>query len=294
MFIILPVGVDYNARRYPVVTFTLMGLCTAVYLATLGLTLENGRPAAQWIMQHLWLIPDKSYWWTYLTSMFVHGGFFHLLGNMIFLFLFGSCVEDIIGRAAYVAFYFICGLVAEFAYIAMSPEHFASAIPMGGASGAISGCVGGFMLLLLKTHVDFKYFGFFFFRPFGGDFSLPAWVVVSAWFLKDLAGAIIAMNNQSNLGGVAFGAHVGGTLCGLGLIALEKLRTNMVASRPVAVRLPTTAEAQDLYLFSDGAQIGPFTLSQIRSMMALGSLAAGTVYWKEGMEDWRAVEELQG
>src|SRR5271163_2814163 len=157
MFIILPVGVDYGARRYPVVTFTLMGLCTAVYLVTLGFASQYGKAAYEWSFLHLWLIPDNAVWWTYLTSMFVHGGFFHLLGNMIFLFLFGSCVEDIIGRLRFTVFYLVCGLVAEFAYIGMIPDHFASAIPMGGASGAISGCIGGFMLLLLRTHIDFKW-----------------------------------------------------------------------------------------------------------------------------------------
>ena len=296
MFIILPVGVNYSARRYPVVTFTLMGLCTAIYLITLGFALEHGKVAYLWSMQHLWLIPAESVWWTYLTSMFVHGGFFHLLGNMIFLFLFGSCVEDIIGRLRFTVFYIVCGLVAEFFFIAMIPEHFASAIPMGGASGAISGCIGGFMLLLLKTHIEFKWFFLFFFRPVGGDFSLPAWLVVSSWFLKDLALAVLAASQHSNGGGVAFGAHVGGTLCGLGWIAVEKLCSK--GSRPAggirgrAAVAAVVAEPQDIYLFMDGTQIGPFGLNHIRGMFALGSIKEGTLYWKEGMEDWRAVVEL--
>ena len=72
-----------------------------------------------WIMQHLWLIPAQSVLWMYLTSMFVHAGIFHLLGNMIFLFLFGSCVEDLIGRLRFAIFYLVGGLVAELVYIAM-------------------------------------------------------------------------------------------------------------------------------------------------------------------------------
>jgi membrane associated rhomboid family serine protease len=309
MFIILPVGVDYNARRYPVVSFTLMGLCTAVYLVTLGLAAEYGKAAYQWSFLHLWLIPEKSLWWTYLTSLFVHGGFFHLLGNMIYLFLFGACVEDIIGRVRFTVFYFVCGLVAEFAYIGMTPAHFASTIPMGGASGAISGCLGGFMLLQLRTQIDFKWFSFFFFRPASGDFTLPAWLVVSAWFLKDLAFAILTAAIHTSRGGVAFGAHVGGTLCGLGLISLEKLLSKgslspgQVSPKPLATRsaagigvrasgASTPAEPQDIYLYMDGTQIGPFRLSQIRGMFALGSISEGTLYWKDGMEDWHAVEEL--
>src|SRR5579864_4735651 len=148
MFFLIPVGVDYRARRYPVVTFTLMGLCTIIYLITLVLQISNGEAITDWVMQNLWLIPAESHWWAYITYMFVHGGILHLVGNMIYLFLFGSCVEDIIGRIHFIFFYFVSGLIACFAYIAMSPGHFASEIPMGGASGAISGCIGGFLLLL--------------------------------------------------------------------------------------------------------------------------------------------------
>ncbi|HLH57062.1 MAG TPA: rhomboid family intramembrane serine protease, partial [Verrucomicrobiae bacterium] len=88
MFFLLPVGVDYRARRYPVVTFTLMGLCVAVYLVTLGFRLANGSAALEWVMSNLWLTPALSHWWTYLTSLFVHAGLFHLAGNMVYLFLF--------------------------------------------------------------------------------------------------------------------------------------------------------------------------------------------------------------
>ena len=224
--------------------------------------------------------------------MFVHAGLFHLLGNMVYLFLFGSCVEDIIGRVQFVIFYLLCGLVAELAYIGMIPAHFTSEIPMGGASGAISGCMGGFMLLLLKTNIEFKWFSFFFFRPVGGEFSLQAWLVISLWFLKDLVFAILASTMHSTGGGVAFGAHVGGTLCGLGWIGLDKLRLKAMPTKREASPQTLVAESQDIFLWMDGAQLGPFTLSQIRNMLSLGSVSEGTVYWKDGMEDWRSVEEL--
>lgn len=292
MFIILPVGVNYSARRYPVVTFTIMGLCTAVFLFTFGGHLWRGETFDESVLENLWLTPAMSHWWTYLTSMFVHEGILHIVGNMIFLFLFGSAVEDMIGRVRYAVFYLTCGIVAELAYIAMIPDHFASNLPMGGASGAISGCIGGFMLLLLKTEVQFKYFGWIFFRPFSGDFELKAWLVVSFWFLKDLA--MLILTRHSSGGGVAFGAHVGGTLCGLGLIGLEKLRVQLVPIAPTrAAVVAQVAESQDIFLFMNGAQIGPFSLSQIRGMFVMGSIAGGTVYWKDGMPDWRAAEELQ-
>jgi membrane associated rhomboid family serine protease len=226
MFIILPVGVDYRARRYPVVTFTLMGLCVAIYLVTLICKLSGDSQAVdEWVYEHLWLIPEDSHWWTYLTHMFVHGGFFHVTGNMIYLYLFGSCVEDAIGRVRYVIFYLLCGVASAFAYILVSPDHFASGIPMGGASGAISGCIGGFLMLMAKTKIEFKWFIFFMFRFWNGEFMLPAWLVISFWFLGDVAGMVLSnLSNLPHHGGVAFGAHVGGTLFGLGLMAFERVR----------------------------------------------------------------------
>ena len=225
MFIILPVGVDYQARRYPVVTFTLMGLCVAIYLTTLICKVSGDSQAVdEWVFGHLWLIPGESHWWTYLTHMFVHGGFFHVTGNMIYLYLFGSCVEDAIGRVRYIIFYLLCGVAAAFAYILVSPDHFASEIPMGGASGAISGCIGGFLMLMAKTQIEFKWFIFFMFRLWNGEFMLPAWLVISFWFLADLAGMVLSNLINAHRGGVAFGAHVGGTLFGLGLMAFERVR----------------------------------------------------------------------
>src|SRR6185312_9841958 len=154
MLIILPVGMDYRARRYPVVTFTLMGLCTAVYLITLAVHLSGASDETEeWIYENLWLIPEVSHWWTYLTSQFVHGGFFHLAGNMIYLFLFGACVEDMIGRLRFSIFYLVCGLGAAITYLALSGQADGD-IPMGGASGAISGCIGGYLLLRAKAKIE--------------------------------------------------------------------------------------------------------------------------------------------
>lgn len=199
MIFILPVGVDYRARRYPVVTFVLMGICILVYLVTLGFELSGNREDVDsWVYENLWLIPDESHWWTYLTSVFVHGGFFHLLGNMIYLFLFGACVEDKIGRIRFTLFYLAGGVAAGLAYIALSPDHFASEIPMGGASGAISACIGAFMILMAHSKIEFKWLVFFMFRVWSGEFTLPAWVVISGWFVKDLALMILAQTLETH------------------------------------------------------------------------------------------------
>jgi len=182
MFIVIPVGMNYQTRRLPVVTFTLIGLNVVVYLISLAFTLSQGKDATEWVLEHLWLIPADSAWHTYLTSMFVHAGFFHLLGNMLYLFLFGCCVEDIIGRWRFTTLYLLSGLVAEFSYIAGTPEHFSSEIPMGGASGAITACMGAYLLLRAHVKIDFKYFALIFFKVFSGDFSMAAWVVIRFGF----------------------------------------------------------------------------------------------------------------
>lgn len=316
MFFILPVGMDYEARRYPVVTFTLMGICTAVYLVTFSYTLPDSSGATEeWVYENLWLIPAESHWWTYVTSVFVHGGFFHLAGNMVYLFLFGSCVEDLIGRLRYTIFYLLCGLGAALAYIAFSPEHFSSSIPMGGASGAISGCIGGYLLLRARAHIEFKWVFFFFLRIRHGEFTLPAWVAISFWFLEDLVRMLFSMESNHRGGGVAFGAHVGGTLAGMALIGLVKLlpkyeppeeeaeeeaeEVTQVTPAP-RMRVPVTApaapvldEPKTIHLSWGSSQSGPFALSQIEQMFRNGEIPAEAVYWQEGMEDWRTAEELR-
>jgi membrane associated rhomboid family serine protease len=303
MFIILPVGMNYQTRRLPVVTFALTGVNTLVYLVSLVFCFAQGPEVDAWMYEHLWLIPAQSVWYTYLTSMFVHGGFFHLLGNMIYLFLFGCCVEDLVGRGRFLGLYLTSGLVAELVYIAVSPDHFASEIPMGGASGAISACLGAYLLLRADAEIEFRYFGLIFFRPFSGEFSLQAWLVISFWFLKDLFFAALSFYAGKGHGGVAFGAHVGGFLSGLGLVALHKAierKPPEEIRRPIRVTLPaavqtfprTEDESPNIFLYQADAQIGPFNLQQVQQMLSFGSITAEAFYWSEGMAEWRSVGEL--
>jgi membrane associated rhomboid family serine protease len=305
MFILLPVGMNYRTERLPIVTFALIGLNTLIYLVSLIFFFSTGGDSEPWIYRHLWLTPADSLLWTYLTSMFVHAGILHLLGNMIFLFLFGCCVEDIIGRWRFLAFYLAGGLAAELAYIALTPDHFASDIPMGGASGAISTCMGMYLLLRAGADIEFKYF--YFFLIFGGagsgDFSVPAWMAISFWFLKDLFWMALGYVYQHRGGGVAFGAHVGGLLAGLALIGiyhwLERIRGES-AEAETATRLPALvaveshSETPTIYLHENGVQSGPFNQFQIQQMLSLGSISQEALYWSEGMTDWANVQELSG
>lgn len=307
MFIILlPVGMNYRTERLPVVTFTLMGINTLVYLVSLIFFLATQGESDIWIFEHLWLIPSVSYPWTYLTSMFVHAGILHLLGNMMFLFLFGCCVEDMIGRGRFLAYYLVGGLVAELAFIAMSPAHFTSLIPMGGASGAISACMGMYLLLRADANIEIKYFYWLLFVAIGsGNFEVPAWVFITFWFLKDLFWMVIDLLSDQEGGGVAFGAHVGGLLMGLVLIGIYKMtgRTRAAAANFDIASVPMVAaaagprsasEVPAIYLYEAGKQSGPFTLSQIEAMLTCGSLSRDALYWSEGLAGWQSVTELSG
>jgi len=307
MFILLPVGVNYQTNRLPVVTLSLMGLNTLVYLASLIATANGGEAAEAWIFENLWLAPAYSDWPAYLTSMFVHAGFFHLLGNMIYLFLFGCCVEDAIGRWQFAIFYLLGGLAADFAHIAATPDHFASEIPLGGASGAVTACIAGFLVLFSKQQIEFRYFGFFFVRFFSGEFFLAAWIVISFWFAYDLVFAALSYFTESTGGGVAFAAHVGGFLGGLALIGLYKLlpkkpsaddstpdgQPQLGGVPPAAA--PSAAELQEppaIFLSENGVQSGPFNPYQIRQMVLLGSISTETFYWQEGMAEWSPIQDF--
>jgi membrane associated rhomboid family serine protease len=307
MFIAIPVGMNYRTERLPVVTFSLIGINTLVWLVSLICSFSTQGESDDWIYEHLWLIPSQSYLWMYLTSMFVHAGIFHLLGNMIFLFLFGSCVEDIIGRLRFVVFYLAGGLVAEFVFIAMLPEHFMSMRPMGGASGAISACMGMYLLLRAGADIEFKYF-FWFIYVRAGEFEIPAWMAITFWFGKDLFWALLGMNSQSG-GGVAFGAHVGGFLGGFALIAVYKWivkpRENSESEPdliidPIPVLIAASAQRQQvstnetptIFLHNGSEQSGPFTLAQIQSKLSCGEITRDAQYWSEGLTEWQSVLDL--
>jgi membrane associated rhomboid family serine protease len=294
---------NYRTERLPVVTFTLIGINTLIYLVSLGFSLGTQGDSELWIRQNLWLIPAASLLWTYLTSMFVHAGIFHLVGNMLFLFLFGSCVEDIIGRWRFLGFYLMGGLVAELVYIAVSPDHFTSEIPLGGASGAISTCMGMYLLLRTGARIEFKYFYWLLLMAFGsGEFELPAWVAITFWFVKDLFWTVLGIIYHHRGGGVAFGAHVGGLLAGLAFIGINRVLPQKRGDAPtdfgIRVVRPATAvavsasETPAIYLLDAGEQAGPYTLAQVQAMLSGGSLSQDALYWSEGMADWQSVMDL--
>ena len=161
--------------------------------------------------------PPRNYqvlapWATVLTSMFLHGGWFHLLGNMLYLWIFGNNVEDSMGRLRFIVFYLFCGLAAAVGQILTSPN---SAVPMVGASGAISGVMGAYLVLYPNVRVyTLVPLGFFI-----TSMALPAWVMLGYWFLIQFVSGLVAVGGEIG-GGVAFWAHVGGFVAGVVLIKL--------------------------------------------------------------------------
>jgi membrane associated rhomboid family serine protease len=146
-----------------------------------------------------------------VTSMFLHGSWMHLLGNMWFLWLFGNNVEDSMGRLRFVVFYLLSGLAAALGQVLTNPS---SAIPMVGASGAISGVMGGYLLLYPHVRV-FTLIPIGFFLT---SVALPAWVMLGYWFLIQFVSGLVSFAGEG--GGVAFWAHVGGFVAGVVLVKL--------------------------------------------------------------------------
>jgi membrane associated rhomboid family serine protease len=147
-----------------------------------------------------------------LTSMFLHGSWMHLLGNMWFLYLFGNNVEDSMGRGRFAVFYLLSGVAAALLQVVLDP---ASVIPMVGASGAISGVMGGYLVLYPRVRV-FTLIPLGFFLT---TVALPAWTMLLWWFALQLLGGVTVVAGAKG-GGVAFWAHVGGFVAGLVLVKL--------------------------------------------------------------------------
>jgi rhomboid family protein len=167
-------------------------------------------------------IVGKPSWLTLFSSMFMHGGWFHILGNMWFLSVFGDNVEDSMGPMRFTVFYLVCGLAAALAHVLSSPS---SAIPVVGASGAIGGVMGAYAILYPRVSVHMLVpIGFFF-----TTIAVPAYLMLGYWFLLQIVGGIPSLQGEG--GGVAFWAHVGGFAAGVALLPLFRDRERVEAHR---------------------------------------------------------------
>ena len=163
--------------------------------------------------------PRKNVWLSILTSMFLHGSIAHIGFNMLFLWVFGNNIEDRLGRMRYIIFYLLCGIAAALLQVFMEPR---SGAPMVGASGAISGVMGGYLVLYPRVRVyTLLPLGFFI-----TTVALPAWAMLIYWMVLQLAGGLTGILSEES-GGVAFWAHVGGFLAGVVLIKFFAKRNHV-------------------------------------------------------------------
>jgi membrane associated rhomboid family serine protease len=215
-----PVGDDrVQGGPAAVATYALIALNVLAFLVELS---QPSHGALQSFIQAWGVVPREyssfrdlpptiplPFWSTLFTSMFLHGGWMHLGGNMLYLWIFGDNVEKVMGAARFLIFYLVCGLAASFAHIAFGPG---SSTPAVGASGAISGVLGGYLLLFPQNRVRVL--------TRGGIVSVPAIVVLGFWILIQLFNGIGSMATTSETGGVAYMAHIGGFVAGLVLVKL--------------------------------------------------------------------------
>jgi len=230
----LPIRDDNPTSRTPAVTLSLIAACIGIYLYQAGLGTGEGHrfilalgaiPAvltgSAELPPELTLVPALL---TPLTSMFLHGGLMHLGGNMLYLWIFGNNIEDSMGAVRFLAFYLICGVAAATTHVLQQPDSIA---PMVGASGAISGVLGAYLILFPWARV-FVWFGFIF------AFWVPAIFMLGLWFGMQ---ALSLLSDPSGVdSGVAWWAHVGGFVTGLALTPLLKRRGVPLFSRQPTVR----------------------------------------------------------
>ena len=228
----IPYHDENKTLRTPIVTLALIAACVAAWVLLQGAGAE--RPLVESVC-NLGLIPGEllgtlrpgtgfrmtdelvcltdpgPQYANVLTSMFMHGGWMHLIGNMWFLWLFGNNVEDSMTRPRFVVFYLLCGLAAALAQVYADP---ASAIPMVGASGAISGVMGAYLVLFPRVRV-FTFVPLFIVMT---SVALPAWVMLLYWMFLQFIGGLGSIADEG--GGVAFWAHIGGFVAGVVLVKL--------------------------------------------------------------------------
>ena len=214
----IPIGDDVPGERFPFLTYVLIGLNVLVFLFQLSLPQAElrdliltwgvtPRAVSAWSGDPLVLL-------TLFTSLFLHGGWFHLIGNMLYLWIFGNNVEDRMGHAGFLVFYLLCGLAASLAEVLLKPG---SGFPTIGASGAIAGVLGAYFLLYPKAKVILlvPVFLFFFFTV-----QVPAVVVLGLWFVMQLFSGVSQLGVGTESGGVAYWAHAGGFVAGMVLMPL--------------------------------------------------------------------------
>jgi membrane associated rhomboid family serine protease len=216
---VIPLRDANPTRRTPLVTLSLIVACFVVFAGELGLLASGGEASLDAFITRWGVVPaDLTAAWragdylstetaTLVTSQFLHGGWFHLLGNMLYLWIFGNNVEDRFGRAGFLAFYLLGGALAGLTQVAMDPT---STVPTIGASGAIAATLGAYFVLFPRARVTSLVFLGFFYQLI----DVPAVIVLGFWFVLQLIDGLTSLGAVQSGGGVAFFAHIGGFVVG--------------------------------------------------------------------------------
>lgn len=201
---------DHNpSHRTPFVVYALIAVNVLIFLVQLPYMADERALAGFWADRALYpvLVTEHISYTGILTSMFLHAGWMHIIGNMLFLWIFGDNLEDQMGHVGFLVFYLASGIAAAIAHIYSAPG---SDVPTVGASGAIAGVMGGYLLMFPRARVDVLVIIVVFFRVF----TLPAWVMLGVWFALQVFSGV---STPAEGGGVAFWAHAGGFVAGLAL-----------------------------------------------------------------------------
>lgn len=212
-----PISDDNPTKRRAVVTYSIIAMNVAVFLYEVLLSTQDA--LLEFIAEFALLpvnIVHGAALYTLVTSMFLHGGFMHVFGNMLYLYIFGDNIEDIMGRKRFILFYLLCGLAASAAQIIVHPL---SNVPNLGASGAVAGVLGAYLVVFPGARVNCILILGFFIKWI----TLPAVVVLGFWFVIQFFSGVTSLPYVTqNVGGVAYFAHIGGFVAGVVLIKLFK------------------------------------------------------------------------
>jgi membrane associated rhomboid family serine protease len=195
----------------PSVTLTIIAANVAVFLYELSLGMSSY--SLNRFILHYGIVPDRFHYSSILTSMFIHGGFLHIAGNMWFLWVFGRGVEDLLGHAKYLFLYFACGIAAALLFVLVNSN---STAPTIGASGAIAGVMGAYLIKFPRAHIVTLVFIVIFITTV----DIPAFFLLLYWFAIQFFSGVGSVGDSASSGGVAWFAHVGGFIAGMLLVML--------------------------------------------------------------------------
>ena len=219
---LFPIKVTQSSYSRPLVTVSLIVANVLVFLHQVSL---DPYSLHQYVADY-GLRPNPHYFHfaNIFTAMFVHANWVHVGGNMLFLWVFGGNVEDILGHGKFLLFYLLCGLAAALAQMASNPL---SIVPMVGASGAIAGVMGAYLVKFPRSRVEMLFFAIFFFR-----FDVAAWFMLAYWFVIQIVGGFDV--TEASQGGTAFFAHLGGFVAGIVLVNVMGARERFSRRRDLS------------------------------------------------------------